>query len=98
MHSSLSWSAAPFTAALWATEATVISPCPQFHTPIGTETTETPQTRSTGSQPVPCRSSASSMERSEVTPRAREGGGATASDFAPLSISALASIAPLALM
>ena len=36
------------------------------------------------------------MERPEVTPRAREGGGATANDLAPLSISALASIAPLA--
>ena len=70
-----------------------ISPCPQFHTPTGTETTETPQTRSTGSQPALCRSKASSMERPEVTPRAREGGGATANDLAPLSISALASIA-----
>ena len=74
----------------------VISPCPQFHTPTGTETTETPQTRSTGSQPAPCRSSASSMDSSEVTPRAREGGGAAARDSAPPSISALASIAPIA--
>ena len=63
-------------------------PLPQFHTPTGTETTATPNTRSSGSHPAACSSSASSTERSEVMPRSFDGGAATASDWAPLSISA----------
>ena len=47
----------------------MISPRPQVHTPVGTEVTDTPKTSSTGSHPIECRSSASSMLRSEVTAR-----------------------------
>ena len=47
----------------------MISPCPQFHTPKGTECTDVPLTSSTGSQPMEWRTSSSSMERSEVMRR-----------------------------
>ena len=80
--------AAAWTATLWALEAAAISPCPQVHTPTGTETTETPATRSTGSQPTECKRRASSTERSDVMPRAFDGGAGTAKDWAPRSISA----------
>ena len=44
----------------------MISPWPQFHTPIGTECIDTPLTSSTGSQPMEWSTSSSSMDRSEV--------------------------------
>ena len=76
------------TAASWASDASEIEPLPQFHTPTGTETTATPHTRSSGSQPAACSSSASSTDRSEVMPRFCDGGAAAARAWAPRSISA----------
>ena len=72
-HSPRSRRAAWSTAALWASEASEMAPLPQFHTPTGTDTTATPQTRSSGSHPAACSRSASSTERSEVMPRSLDG-------------------------
>ena len=74
LHSPRSRRAAWSTAALWASEAIEMEPLPQFHTPTGTDTTATPQTRSSGSHPAACSRSASSTERSEVMPRSLDGG------------------------
>jgi hypothetical protein len=60
-HSRPSRSAAVCTARLCASEAALISPRPHVHTPTGTEVTETPNTSSTGSHPIECNSSASSI-------------------------------------
>src|SRR5665647_606830 len=68
-------SMAPSNARAYAADADVISPWPQFQTPIGTEYRETPQTSSIGSHPTECRINSSSMERSEVIDCILEGCG-----------------------
>ena len=65
----------------------MISPGTQDQNALGTEVTETPKTSSTGSQPIECSNSASSMLRSEVTGVPRAGSLCSASHVAAASIS-----------